>query len=81
MWSVTDCIDSISHIYSMSPFYISVLCRISNAIIVLSFVAINSGSKRTFKMIIILEKDKITQEIKYKLLDKGLTLIGMSDKE
>jgi len=32
-------------------------------------------------MIIILEKDKITQEIKHKLLNKGLRLIGMSDKE
>ena len=32
-------------------------------------------------MIIILEKNKITQEIKHKLLNKGLTLIGMSDKE
>ena len=65
----------------MSPFYISVLCRISDTIIVLSFVGHYSGSKRTFKMIIILEKDKITQDIKTKLLNKGLTLIGMSDKE
>jgi hypothetical protein len=32
-------------------------------------------------MIIILEKDKITQKIKDKLLKKGLSLIGMSDKE
>ena len=32
-------------------------------------------------MIIILEKDKITQEINHKLLNKGLGLIGMSDKE
>lgn len=32
-------------------------------------------------MIIILEKDKITQEIRHRLLKKGLALIGMSDKE
>ena len=32
-------------------------------------------------MIIILEKDKITEEIKHKLLNNGLRLIGMSDKE
>lgn len=32
-------------------------------------------------MIIILEKDKITEDIKQKLLKKGLSLIGMSDKE
>ena len=32
-------------------------------------------------MIIILEKDKITEEIKQKLLNKGLRLVGMSDKE
>jgi hypothetical protein len=32
-------------------------------------------------MIIILEKDKITEEIKHKLLNKGLRLVGMSDKE
>jgi hypothetical protein len=32
-------------------------------------------------MIIILEKDKITQEIRHRLLKKGLSLIGMSDKE
>jgi hypothetical protein len=32
-------------------------------------------------MIIILEKDKITEEIKHKLLNKGLRLIRMSDKE
>jgi hypothetical protein len=33
------------------------------------------------KMIIILEKDKITQKIRDKLLKKGLSLVGMSDKE
>jgi hypothetical protein len=45
-------------------------------------VDIYSGSKRKpSKMIIILEKDKITQKIKDKLLKKGLSLIGMSDKE
>jgi len=32
-------------------------------------------------MVIILEKDNIAQDIKHKLLNKGLTLIGMSDKE
>ena len=32
-------------------------------------------------MIIVLEKDKITHEIRNKLLKKGLALIGMSDKE
>jgi hypothetical protein len=32
-------------------------------------------------MIIILEKDKITEEIKHKLLNKGLRLTGISDKE
>ena len=30
-------------------------------------------------MIIILEKDKITEHVKYKLLKKGLSLVGMSD--
>jgi hypothetical protein len=32
-------------------------------------------------MIIILEKDRITEFVKYKLLKKGLSLVGMSDKE
>ena len=32
-------------------------------------------------MIIILERDKITPEIRNRLLKKGLSLIGMSDKE
>lgn len=32
-------------------------------------------------MIIVLENDKITHEIRNKLLKKGLSLIGMSDKE
>jgi hypothetical protein len=32
-------------------------------------------------MIIILEKDKITQKITDKLLKKGLSLIALSDKE
>lgn len=32
-------------------------------------------------MIIILEKKKISEEVKNKLLAKGLSLIGMSDKE
>jgi hypothetical protein len=32
-------------------------------------------------LIIILEKDKITSEVRNKLHKKGLSLIGMSDKE
>jgi hypothetical protein len=32
-------------------------------------------------MIIILEKEKISEEVKSKLLKKGLSFIGMSDKE
>jgi hypothetical protein len=32
-------------------------------------------------MIVILEKYKITEDVKQKLIRKGLTLIGMSDKE
>ncbi|HEY9398740.1 MAG TPA: hypothetical protein VIP29_02450 [Nitrososphaeraceae archaeon] len=32
-------------------------------------------------MIVILEKDKITEYVMHKLLKKGLSLIGMSDKE
>ena len=32
-------------------------------------------------MIIILEKEKITEDVKKKLVKKGLSLIGMSDKE
>ena len=32
-------------------------------------------------MIIILEKERILEEVKNKLLAKGLSLIGMSDKE
>jgi hypothetical protein len=32
-------------------------------------------------MIIILEKDKITHEVRHKLLKKGLSLIGISDTE
>ena len=32
-------------------------------------------------MIIILEKDKITEQVKHKMLKKGLSLIGMSDKD
>ena len=44
-------------------------------------MAISSDCKKIFEMIIILEKDKITEEIKHKLLNKGLRLVGMSDKE
>ena len=32
-------------------------------------------------MIIILEKHNITDDVKHKLIRKGLTLTGMSDKE
>jgi hypothetical protein len=32
-------------------------------------------------MIIILEKEKITEDVKHKLIKKGLSLIGMSDKD
>ena len=32
-------------------------------------------------MIIILEKEKVTREVRERLLKKGLSLIGMSDKE
>jgi hypothetical protein len=32
-------------------------------------------------MIIILEKEKITEKVKHKLLKKGLSLVGMSDKD
>jgi hypothetical protein len=32
-------------------------------------------------MIIILEKDKITHEVRNKLLKKGLSIIGISDTE
>jgi hypothetical protein len=35
---------------------------------------------RSSEMIIVLEKNKITPEIRNKLVKKGLTLIGMSDK-
>jgi hypothetical protein len=31
------------------------------------------------KMIIILEKEKITEDVKHKLIKKGYSLIGMSD--
>jgi hypothetical protein len=36
---------------------------------------------QNLKMIIILEKEKITEKVKHKLLKKGLSLIGMSDKD
>ena len=32
-------------------------------------------------MIIILEKKRITEDVKHKLLKKGLSIVGMSDKE
>jgi len=32
-------------------------------------------------MIIILEKHEITEDVKHKLIRKGLSLIGMSDKD
>lgn len=37
--------------------------------------------KQIFELIIKLEKDKITPEVRNKLLKKGLSLIGMYDKE
>jgi hypothetical protein len=32
-------------------------------------------------MIIILEKHKITEDVKHKLIRKGLSIVGMSDKD
>jgi hypothetical protein len=37
--------------------------------------------REIFKLIIILEKEKITEDVKKKLVKNGLSLIGMSDKE
>ncbi len=42
---------------------------------------IGHNNMRSSEMIIVLEKNKITPEIRNKLVKKGLTLIGMSDKE
>ena len=42
---------------------------------------IGHTNMRSSEMIIVLEKNKITPEIRNKLVKKGLTLIGMSDKE
>ena len=53
--------------------------RFDFALIVISLIGLNKN--RTFELIIILEKDKITPEVRNKLLKKGLSLIGMSDKE
>lgn len=44
-------------------------------------ISIGSIDRKITKMIIILEKEKISEEVKNKLLAKGLSLIGMSDKE
>lgn len=48
------------------------------ALIVISLIGHNN---RVFELIIVLERDKITPEIRNRLLKKGLSLIGMSDKE
>jgi hypothetical protein len=32
-------------------------------------------------MILILEKHKITEDVKHKLIRKGLSIVGMSDKD
>jgi len=37
--------------------------------------------EKTSKLIIILEKEKITEDVKKKLAKKGLSLIVMTDKE
>ena len=42
---------------------------------------IGHSTRETSNLIIILEKDKITPEVRNKLLRKGLSLIGMSDIE
>lgn len=60
--------------YNSSIYYILV----QKLLIVISLIGY---IKRYFELIVILEKDKITPEIRNKLLKKGLSLIGMSDKE
>ena len=52
----------------------------SNRLTVINYIDHKLVSEN-LKMIIILEKDKITENVKYKLLKKGLSLVGMSDKE
>jgi len=47
------------------------------SLIVINLIAILIATD----LIVILEKNKITPEIRNKLLRKGLSLIGMSDKE
>jgi hypothetical protein len=37
--------------------------------------------EKTSKLIIILEKEKITEDVKKKLVKKGLSLIAMTEKE
>ena len=37
--------------------------------------------EKTSKLIIILEKEKITEDVKKKLMKKGLSLIATTDKE
>ena len=51
-----------------------------NRLTVINYIDHKLVSKN-LKMIIILEKDKITEIVKHKLLKKGLSLVGMSDKE
>lgn len=60
--------------YNSSIYYILV----QKLLIVISLIGY---IKKYFELIVILEKDKITPEIRNKLLKKGLSLIGMSDKE
>ncbi len=42
---------------------------------------IGHSTREPSNLIIILEKDKITPEVRNKLLRKGLSLIGISDRE
>jgi hypothetical protein len=57
-----------------------ILVSVDNIVpIVISLIGHNN--MRSSEMIIVLEKNKITPEIRNKLVKKGLTLIGMSDKE
>jgi hypothetical protein len=60
--------------------YIRFIQGTSNFLTVINFIEHILVSEN-LKMIIILEKDKITEHVKHKLLKKGLSLIGMSDKD
>lgn len=60
------------------PHTLLILYIYSNfSLIVINLIAILIATD----LIVILEKNKITPEIRNKLLRKGLSLIGMSDKE